>query len=227
MILLNNIEKRYGDNVVFDNFNLEIEENKILAVLGASGCGKTTLLNILSGLTEHGGNVEGVGKRVSYLFQQPRLLPNLNVYKNLEYVLKYLPKQERDAKIKDVLVKVEMWEERNKFIGELSGGMAQRTALARAFVYDAPLLLMDEPFKGLDISLKKRIINVFKKLYLEDSRTTVFVTHDIDDAFFIADRIIVLKKGGKIVDDVMLDKNVNDRTIGDFAELKERIYKII
>lgn len=227
MIRLIDVGKRYGKNVVFENFNLDIEDKKILAVLGASGCGKTTMLNILSDLTDYEGKTEGNGKRVSYMFQQHRLLPNLNVYKNLEYVLKNLPKQERDERIRDALTKVEMWDDRNKFVSELSGGMAQRAALARAFVYDAPLLLMDEPFKGLDVSLKKRIIGVFLKLYSQDTRTTVFVTHEIDDAFMIADRIIVLKKGGIIAEDIRLDKVAADRTIGDYADLKERVYNII
>lgn len=225
---LDGINKAYGDNVVFRDFGMEIEENKILALLGASGCGKTTLLNIISGVTEFDGTVEKNGDRVSYMFQQPRLIPNLTVYKNLEYVLKAnCGKEERSQRIEEILKKVELWDSRNKYPSELSGGMNQRVSLARAFVYDAPLLLMDEPFKGLDISLKKRIIDVFKKLYSSDNRTTVFVTHDIDDAFLLADRIVVLEKGGRLLEDVSISEPFDEREVGSYGELKARIYASI
>lgn len=227
MIELRNICKSYGDNKVFDGFDLDIEENHILAILGASGCGKTTLLNIISGLTDFKGEIKGAGKKVSYVFQQPRLLPNLTVFKNLEYVLKKEEKAKRKRVIEDALKKVEMWEEKDKYPSELSGGMSQRVALARAFAYEAPLLLMDEPFKGLDIALKKRIIEVFKNLYESDGRTVVFVTHDIDEAFLLADRIVVLKSGGEKTADIELDKPINERTLGDFGDLKTKMYDII
>lgn len=225
---LSGITKYYGDNRVFENFSLDIKEREILALLGASGCGKTTLLNIVSGLTDYVGTVEKNGEKVSYLFQEQRLIPNLTVFKNVEYVLKNnLNKFERQEKTEQVLKKVELWDERNAYPSALSGGMAQRAALARAFAFDAPLLLMDEPFKGLDISLKKRVMEVFVKLYDTDRRTTIFVTHDIDDAFLIADRIIVLEKGGRIAADVSLEKPVADRVIGDFGELKSQIYDVM
>lgn len=225
---LQNISKSYGDNIVFENFNLEVEENKILALLGASGCGKTTLLNIISGVVDYEGTVTKCGERVSYLFQKQRLIPNLTVYKNLEYVLKSLyDGKGREEKIEAILKQVEMWDYKNAYPSELSGGMGRRVSLARAFVYDAPLLLMDEPFKGLDISLKKRIIEVFTELYLADKRTTVFVTHDIDDALLLADRIVVLQKGGEIIADEILDKPIKEREIGDLGDLKNRIYGIL
>lgn len=226
-MILKNVKKSYGDKVIFDNFDIEFEQGKITAVLGRSGCGKTTLLNIICGSADYTGEVERPDK-ISYIFQSQRLVPNLTVYKNLEYVLSYIrDKNEKNKRIKEVLKMVEMYDEKEKYPSQLSGGMAQRVSLARAFVYDAPLMLMDEPFKGLDVSLKKRIIDVFKKLYESDKRTVVFVTHDIDEALFLADRIIVLEEGGKVVYDKSLSVDRADRKAGDFAEIKNEIYGIL
>lgn len=226
-MILKNIKKIYGDKVIFDNFDIEFEQGKITAMLGRSGCGKTTLLNVICGSVEYTGEVERPDK-ISYIFQSQRLVPNLTVYKNLEYVLSYIrDKNEKNKRIDEVLKMVEMYEDKNKYPSELSGGMAQRASLARAFVYDAPLMLMDEPFKGLDVSLKKRIIDVFKRLYERDKRTVVFVTHDIDEALFLADRIIVLEEGGKVVYDKTLSVYRADRKAGDFAEFKNEIYGIL
>lgn len=226
-MILKNIKKIYGDKVIFDNFDIEFEQGKITAMLGRSGCGKTTLLNVICGSVEYTGEVERPDK-ISYIFQSQRLVPNLTVYKNLEYVLSYIrDKNEKNKRIDEVLKMVEMYEDKDKYPSELSGGMAQRASLARAFVYDAPLMLMDEPFKGLDVSLKKRIIDVFKRLYERDKRTVVFVTHDIDEALFLADRIIVLEEGGKLVYDKTLSVDRADRKAGDFAECKNEIYGIL
>lgn len=226
-MILKNIKKIYGDKVIFDNFDIEFEQGKITAVLGRSGCGKTTLLNVICGSVEYTGEVERPDK-ISYIFQSQRLVPNLTVYKNLEYILSYIrDKKEKNKRIDEVLKMVEMYEDRDKYPSELSGGMAQRASLARAFVYDAPLMLMDEPFNGLDVSLKKRIIDVFKRLYERDKRTVVFVTHDIDEALFLADRIIVLEEGGKVVYDKTLSVDRADRKAGDFPEFKNEIYGIL
>ena len=226
-MILKNIKKSYGDKVIFDNFDIEFEPGKITGVLGRSGCGKTTLLNIICGSADFTGEVERPDK-ISYIFQSQRLVPNLTVYKNLEYVLSYIrDKNEKNKRIEEVLRMVEMYDEREKYPSQLSGGMAQRVSLARAFVYDAPLMLMDEPFKGLDVSLKKRITDVFKRLYEMDKRTVVFVTHDIDEALLLADRIIVLEEGGKIVYDKSLSVDRADRKAGDFAEIKNEIYGIL
>lgn len=222
------VSKSYGDNVVFDKFCLEAEEKKILAVLGSSGCGKTTLLNIISGLTDFQGAVEKSGNKISYIFQNKRLLPNLTVYKNIEFVLKNVYSKDKiPCIIDEILRKVELYESRDLYPSELSGGMGQRVSLARAFAYPSDILLMDEPFKALDISLKKRIIETFNSLYRTDRRTTVFVTHDIEEAFAVADRIIVLQKGGNILADETLSVPAEERGYADFSETKKRIYDVL
>lgn len=226
---LTNITKRYGSNTVFENFNLDIAENKITCILGKSGCGKTTLLNIIAKLTSYEGSISVTDERISYIFQNQRLLNNLTVSKNLEYVLKSCnySKEEIEQKIKNIIKIVKLEESVDMYPKQLSGGMAQRVSLARAFVYPSRIILMDEPFKGLDISLKKYIISTFKDLYLTDPKTTVFVTHDIEEALQLGDRIIVLGDNGAILLDKTISESVFERETAKLSDLREEIYKII
>jgi len=200
---LSNVTKAYGERRVFSALSLDIEQGKITCVMGPSGCGKSTLLRIIGGLTEHGGTVEydGENKRVSVVFQNARLFPNLTVARNLDLVLKITEKdkEKRGRCVNEFLSKVGLTDAANLYPSALSGGMKQRVSLARAFIYPAPLLLMDEPFKELDISLKKQMTEFFKSLYESDKRTTVLVTHDIDEAVTLGHKIVVLNAQGEIV----------------------------
>lgn len=224
-MILNNISKSYGDNIVFSNFNLILKDNSITCILGKSGCGKTTLLNIIANLTHFEGNIDTSGQRISYIFQNQRLLNNLTVEENLNFVLKNcnFSKTEIEQKIAEILKLVKLENNAKAYPRKLSGGMAQRVSLARAFVYPSKILLMDEPFKGLDISLKKHIMATFKTLYESSPKTTVFVTHDIEEALILADRIIVMGDLGSI----LLDREINSRENEFISVLRDDIYKII
>ena len=227
-MIISDVDKKYNDLVVFEKLNLTIKDHEITAILGPSGCGKTTLLNIISKTTDYSGTIEGNDGKISYLFQSQRLLSNLTVKKNIEYVLRsYLDKQEREKVTNDILKKVELTEFANYYPSQLSGGMAQRVSIARAFAYDSDIMLMDEPFKGLDISLKKKIIGVFLRLYKSDKKTTLFVTHDIDDALIMANRIIVLSSDGKIVLDETINEPFDERDVGMYGDLRAKIYQAI
>jgi len=185
----------FKDLMVFDNFSLEIPDRHVTAVLGPSGCGKTTLLNIISGLLNPElGNVSGVGdERISYLFQEPRLLPWKSVRKNIELVLVPLMQpKEASERCSKVLEMVGLSRFTDYYPHELSGGMRQRVAVARAFAYPAAVMLMDEPFQALDLHLKLSLIELFEKLWSHDQRTAVFVTHDIQEALLLGDTIVVL-----------------------------------
>ncbi len=191
-ISIRNLCKTYGNLTVYDNFNLEIEEGKVTCILGESGSGKTTLLNCIARLTDFSGEIPEL--KCSYVFQSPRLVPNLTVYKNLSLVLN------DSEKINAILQKVRLSEKANEYPRNLSGGQAQRAGLARAFLAVSDIILLDEPFASLDLKLKTEMERLFFEIRKADNRTALFVTHDIDEAINIADRIIVLK-GGKTVFD--------------------------
>ncbi len=201
MIELRNISKAYGTNAVYENFSFDIREKEILCVLGESGSGKTTLLNILAGLTEYGGSVTGAVSPVSFVFQRDRLVKNLTVAENLKLVCP-------DADAQSALARVGLKDYVNAYPKTLSAGMARRVALLRAFLYPSELLLMDEPFVNLDIKLKYSLIQTVKDLQIRNSRTVVCVTHDVKEAVFLADRIVVLSDG-KIIYDT---REINEKT---------------
>ncbi|MHC6180408.1 ABC transporter ATP-binding protein [Clostridium sp. JNZ X4-2] len=183
-VVIRNLNKSYGEIPVFTNLNVNFLKNKITAVLGPSGCGKTTLLNIISGIEkDYSGQVHLESSRLSYIFQEDRLISHLTVYENIAFVLKStMSKIQVDFTVNRFLSMVELSNCRDKFPRELSGGMKRRVALARAFAYKSDLLLMDEPFKGLDDRLKGDIIKKFLSLYRENKRTIILVTHDKKEA---------------------------------------------
>ena len=201
VIKLSDIKKSYGDNTVYDSFNLNIEENRILCILGESGSGKTTLLNILAGITPFEGEVTGNIAPVSFVFQKDRLVKNLTVSENLKLVCP-------DADTLSALESIGLKEYANAYPKVLSAGMARRVAILRAFLYPSALLLMDEPFVSLDIKLKYMLIQTVKDIKKKNPKTVVCVTHDIKEAALLADRIVVLKKGGIIYD----TEKITDRT---------------
>lgn len=188
MIQISNLTKRYGKDTVYENFNLSLEEGKITCILGESGCGKTTLLNCIANLTEYSGEIPKL--ETTYVFQSPRLVPCLTVRQNLGLVCK------DGGKIESILKKVGLSDKTDKYPAMLSGGEAQRVSLARAFVFGGDILLMDEPFSSLDLKLKFSVCDMFLSLHRERNITALFVTHDIEEALKVADRIIILKKGG-------------------------------
>ncbi len=192
---LEHITKKYGGRTALSDVSLELCEGEITAVLGESGAGKTTLLNVLAGLTSYEGSVEGRGE-FSYLFQSPKLLPNLTAEENLRFVL---PKTQW-ADVSDMLAKVGLAGREKSYPRQLSGGERQRVAIARAFLYPHELLLMDEPFSSLDLSLKKSLLELVASLWRERGDTVVFVTHDVHEAAMLSHRAVVLHRGTVALD---------------------------
>lgn len=227
-IALKNLTKKYGDRLVLDGVNMSFKEGKINCVLGASGTGKTTILNVLAGLIDFEGEAVRP-ERVSYIFQSSRLIDTLTVWQNVEYVLMDLPKEERNQRIERLLKMVEVYEWRNDYPKTLSGGLARRVAIARAYAFDSQLLLMDEPFSALDLGLKLRQMQVYNALNSALPKTCVFVTHDIDEAVLFADTVTVIGKGGKPLDSFEVDLPREERDIFSprAAAMKERLYKTL
>lgn len=193
-VQLKGIYKTYGNNKVLENLNMNFLKNKITVVTGPSGCGKTTLLNIICGIEKPDcGEVLSSEQGISYIFQEDRLLPQLTVFQNIAFVLKSnMTNEEMKPVIDRYLALVKMTDAKDKYPSQLSGGMKRRVAIARAFAYGSRLLLMDEPFKGLDDKLKREIIEQFLQVYREDKRTIIFVTHDMKEAEMLGDVIYKL-----------------------------------
>lgn len=188
MIGLKNVYKSYGERKVFSDLSIEFEPNRITAILGGSGVGKTTILRLLSGLTDpDSGEVFGA-KPVSFVFQEDRLAPHLTVNQNLELVL---GKGDYSAALADVGLE----ERGNDYPKSLSGGMTRRLCFLRACLFPSELILLDEPFKGLDLKLKYAVMDAFLDLWKKNPRTAVLVTHDPEEAAYVASRAIVLDDG--------------------------------
>lgn len=221
------ISKSYGEKVVLDGFELTVGDGKITALLGVSGSGKTTVLNAICGTIDFQGTANAGGE-VSCIFQSPRLAPWLTVSENLELVLRNSEKNKavRRERVAAMLRTVELSDAANLYPHELSGGMEQRVAIARAFLYPSAALLMDEPWRGLDIGLKKRLTAEFLKLFEKQPRSAVMVTHDLDDALMIADRVAVLKNG-KNAAEFEVSEKAHDLTDKESFALRERLFKQI
>lgn len=217
MIEIKNFSKSYGKTVIYENFNLSLEEGKITCLLGASGSGKTTLLNALAGLIDAQGELPKL--KCSYIFQNPQLVPNLKVRGNLALVCK------DGAKIDEMLKSVGLYEKADRYPVNLSGGEAQRVAIARAFLYESDMLLMDEPFSSLDLKLKYKMLDLFFRIWQSDKRTVLMVTHDVDEAVTAAQRILILSEG-KIKYDFVPDSPV-PREAGNSAETREKTVRLL
>ena len=194
MAKITNLTKKWGNRSIFDGFTLELEENKITAILGKSGIGKSTLLSCISNLTSFDGKIEGFGN-ISYVFQEHRLIENLTVKQNLEYVLGGAIKDKNAVNevIARVLDITKLKNLQNKQVKTLSGGEKQRATLARAFAYPSQSILLDEPFNSLDLGLKNSIMSDFRTLFETFPKTCVFVTHSVDEALFLSDNIYFLE----------------------------------
>lgn len=212
------ISKTYGEKRVFENLALEIKEKEVTCILGRSGVGKTTLLNILAGLTDFQGEVEYVPSRVGYCFQTPRLIKYLSVKDNLLYA------GAKADEAENMLKALGLSTYADTKTALLSGGEKQRVALARAFLSGGEWLLLDEPFSFLDLAWKTELIKTFVGLWERQKPTVVFVTHDIEEAWAIGHRIVVLGDG-EIVCDLRPNREKYPTPFGEASEEKEKLYK--
>lgn len=195
MIEIQGIYKKYKKEYIYENFSLSFPEGQISVLLGPSGCGKTTLLRMLAGLESfEKGAITGLkGKRLSFVFQEDRLLPWLTVGENLALVLKaFLEPDQADGRIKQVLELLNIPETRSMMPEELSGGMQRRASIGRALAYDGEIMLLDEPFKGMDEALKNDVLPKLAESWKESRKTVILVTHDLSDARKLSQSIFEL-----------------------------------
>ena len=209
MIKFSDVQISYGDYVAVDNLNLEINEGEFFTMLGPSGCGKTTTLRSLVGFSYPTKGKIFIGdvdvtktptekRGVSIVFQSYALFPTMNVYENIAFglTLQKLPKEYIDKKVREAAEKVQIVPEKLfNNVSELSGGQQQRVVIARALVLNPKILCLDEPLSNLDAKLRVELRNELKKLQNELKITTIYVTHDQEEALTLSDRIAVFNKG--------------------------------
>ncbi len=211
-ITVRNLQKRFGDFTALDNVSLDFPAGELVALLGPSGCGKTTLLRVIAGLEYadegqvvlQGQDVGTVGARerqVGFVFQHYALFRHMTVFENVAFGLRVKPRNERPSeavireKVHELLKLVQLDWLAQRYPSELSGGQRQRIALARALAVEPKVLLLDEPFGALDAKVRKELRGWLRRLHDDLHISTIFVTHDQEEALEVADRIVVLNRG--------------------------------
>jgi NitT/TauT family transport system ATP-binding protein len=222
----------YGGERVIDDVSLRFEHESITVILGPSGCGKTTLLNLIAGLKapDSGERLGFEDCRFSYAFQEPRLLPWLSCRENAAFALAgALDRAQALLRVDRFLAAAGLAEVADSRPDELSGGMRQRLSLARAFAFPSDFLLLDEAFQAVDIRTKLELMDAFLGLWREERRTVVCVTHDVEEAAYLADRAVVLSpRPARVVDSFRVDAPRESRELGSEAtmEAEARLYKL-
>ncbi len=229
MIRLNDIVVKFGDFTALHNINVHIKEGEFFTFLGPSGCGKTTTLRTLTGFIEPAhGTVVVAGKDITHVpieernigmvFQSYALFPTMTVYDNIAFGLKVkkMKKAAIDQKVREIAHKVDLTEDQlKKAVSQLSGGQQQRVAIARALVTDPSIICMDEPLSNLDAKLRVQLRNELKKMQEDFGITTIYVTHDQEEALTLSDRIAVFNKG--VIEQVGTPNEVYNHSATEFV----------
>ena len=222
MLEISNISKIFKNNekdvAALQKTNLLINDHEIISLVGQSGCGKSTLLRIIGGLEKASTGfiklnnkiIKKPSSNIGMVFQDPRLMPWLNVYDNIKLSILNENKKQQKVKISKTLQKVGLENCEKLWPRELSGGMAQRVAIARALVREPKVLLLDEPFSALDSFTKTNLHQHVKELWASLKLTIIMVTHDINEATSMSDRILIVQKPGKKEDKNTQIININN-----------------
>jgi len=221
---------------VLNNLNMSIQDGSFVTIVGKSGCGKTTFLRILCGLEKQwSGSIEFTGslqennskRKIGIVFQEPRLMPWLTVEQNMAFpLIKEKDKNLVYGKVHKHLKMLGLESFKDAYPHQISGGMAQRVALGRTLCYDSEIILMDEPLGALDAFNRRKLQKEFINIFLENKKTIIFVTHDVDEAVYLGEKVIVMDKGS-IVKEVPVnleyDRDFNSR---EFLKIREDILNI-
>jgi sulfonate transport system ATP-binding protein len=234
MLTLDRIGKTYPNGVrAIDGVSLEVAPGEIVVVVGGSGCGKSTLLRAVSGLdTPTQGTVvldsipiTAPHEKIGIVFQEPRLLPWLTVAGNVGFGLEHCPRPEREQRVTAQVARVGLTDKAGVWPRELSGGQAQRVALARALVTRPEVLLLDEPFSALDAFTRVDLQDHLLDLWVDGKPTLIVVTHDVEEAIVLADRVVVMRPHpGRIEDEIAIDlPRPRDRQSAAYDFAKRRV----
>jgi len=239
----NREKKQLEKFIALESFSLSIEEGAFVAIVGPSGCGKSTLLDIIAGLTRSkGGSISIDGHVVTgpnldrgLIMQGYALFPWRTVLRNVEYGLevKHVPKKERHQIASKYIDLVDLKGFEDRYPNELSGGMRQRVAIARALAYDPQVLLMDEPFAAVDAQTRETLQDELLKIWGMTGKTVIFVTHSIEEAVLLADKVVVMTpRPGRIKDIVNIDlprprSNAEMRASADYGVIVHRVWELL
>jgi sulfonate transport system ATP-binding protein len=234
MLVLDAVDKTYPNGVhALEKFSATINVGEIVAIIGGSGCGKSTLLRAVSGLDPatsgsvvlDGVTIAAPHAKIGIIFQEPRLLPWLSVADNIGFGLGDLSADVRRTRIAHALTKVGLADKANAWPRELSGGQAQRVAIARALVPQPEVLLLDEPFSALDAFTRRDLQDHLLDLWAETRPTLVLVTHDVDEAVVLADRVFVMRpRPGRLFEEIQISLGrPRDRNSQSFDNFKRRV----
>jgi sulfonate transport system ATP-binding protein len=234
MLILERVGKTYPNGVhALGGVSLQVELGEIVAVIGGSGCGKSTLLRAIGGLDPasegtvmlDGERITAPHEKIGIIFQEPRLLPWLNVAGNVGFGLNDRPKPERTQRVAAALNRVGLTEKADVWPRELSGGQAQRVAIARALVPRPEVLLLDEPFSALDAFTRTDLQDHLLDLWADAKPTLILVTHDVEEAIVLADRIMVMRpRPGRVFEEIGVDlPRPRDRQSAAFDFAKRRV----
>lgn len=217
LLIVKNVSKSFDQNKIIDNIDIELGEGEIVSLLGASGGGKTTLFNIIAGISKpdsgqvilDGEDITGHSGLVSYMLQKDMLLPYKTVLDNvaLPLVIKGMKKKEAREKTASYFEQFGLKGYENKYPSALSGGMRQRAAFLRTYLFSGKVAILDEPFSALDMLTKGELHSWYMDIMKELKLSTLFVTHDIDEAIMLSDRIYVLTgKPGTITNEIVIEE---------------------
>ncbi len=226
-------------NVVLRDISFTVNEGQFVTLLGPSGCGKTTLLTIVAGFqgaTAGGVLLNGVkvakpGPERGFVFQNYALFPWMTVKENVIYPMKQarVPREEREVRLKELLAMAQLEGKENLYPNQLSGGMKQRIAFVRALAGNPEVLLMDEPLGAVDLQMREILQEQLESLWIKDKKTVLMVTHDVDEAVYLSDRVIVMSSfEGKILEDISIKlTRSRDRKDERFQAYKEHLSDIL
>lgn len=234
-VVVNHLTKRFGDLLVLNDINFTVKKGEFLVIVGPTGCGKTTFLNLLSTLyVPSEGEVLIDGEpadprkhSISFVFQEPSCLPWRTVKENIAYgmEIKKWPKDKIEKKVQEVMELVGLTQTQDLYPAQISSSMEQRVAIARAFATDPDLLLMDEPYGQLDVKLRFYLEDELVRIWSELHNTVIFITHNVEEAVYIAERILVLtNKPTTIKESIPIDlPRPRDALADDFVELRNYV----
>ncbi|WP_228415305.1 ABC transporter ATP-binding protein [Terrisporobacter hibernicus] len=226
-IVISNLSKKYKDKLILKDIDLHVYDEEIVSIIGPSGCGKSTIFNILSNLTTSDSGEVDINGRFSYMYQKDLLLPYKNIMDNvsLPLILKGEKKKKSYETVKPYFSTFGLEGYENKFPHELSGGMRQRVNFMRTFVNSSDIMLLDEPFGALDSITRASMQNWLLDIKKEIKSTILLITHDIDEAIILSDRIYILSNKPAVINkEVIVDKRIyNKDNLENIAKLKKEI----